>query len=497
MKKLVLAHERFFTRIFEVAPGLVIWIIITAPIWGGFWIPHYIAYFVILFDIFWLFNSFTTAIFGAICYPKLKKEMALNWKSKAQNLTRSLGFIHHIVIIPNYREKFEKLDRALQSLLRQDIGAKNLTIVLAMEKREDLEAEIKANTLKKKYTGKFANLLITYHPLLTGEVAGKSSNEAYAAKIAKEKLVDGQGLAIENFTITSTDADAVFHPKYFSALAVKFAEDPNRYEKFWQPLTLHYNNFWQLPFPVRMATTISNISALADFEDPTRQLFVYSTYSASLKMVTDVGYWDTDVIPEDWHMFLKCFYALGGRVIVESVRIPVYFDAVYAGTFIKTLITRYQQNRRHAWGLVDFPYAVKQFFLHPEIPVMTKLSRITTIARTHFIWSSHWFILTLGATVPVLINPVFAQTVAGHNLPTLSRVILTTCLVALAVIVIIDIKLRPAKPANLAKWVTPFSFLQWLLLPVTSLFLASLPGLDAHTRLMFGKRLEYQVTEKA
>ena len=29
-----------------------------------------------------------------------------------------------------------------------------------------------------------------------------------------------------------------------------------------------------------------------------------------------------------------------------------------------------------------------------------------------------------------------------------------------------------------------------------SFFLSALPGLDAHTRLMLGKRLEYRVTEK-
>jgi len=42
----------------------------------------------------------------------------------------------------------------------------------------------------------------------------------------------------------------------------------------------------------------------------------------------------------------------------------------------------------------------------------------------------------------------------------------------------------------------PFLYLQWFTIPVVSFFLSALPGLDAHTRLMFGKRLEYRVTEK-
>jgi len=34
------------------------------------------------------------------------------------------------------------------------------------------------------------------------------------------------------------------------------------------------------------------------------------------------------------------------------------------------------------------------------------------------------------------------------------------------------------------------------LLPVVGLVLCALPALDAHTRLLFGRRLEYRVTEK-
>jgi hypothetical protein len=38
--------------------------------------------------------------------------------------------------------------------------------------------------------------------------------------------------------------------------------------------------------------------------------------------------------------------------------------------------------------------------------------------------------------------------------------------------------------------------LEFLLIPVVGFFFSALPGMDAHTRLMFGKYLEYRVTEK-
>ena len=41
------------------------------------------------------------------------------------------------------------------------------------------------------------------------------------------------------------------------------------------------------------------------------------------------------------------------------------------------------------------------------------------------------------------------------------------------------------------------SVLQWALLPLVGLLFSNLPALDAQTRLMTGRYLEYRVTEKA
>jgi hypothetical protein len=38
--------------------------------------------------------------------------------------------------------------------------------------------------------------------------------------------------------------------------------------------------------------------------------------------------------------------------------------------------------------------------------------------------------------------------------------------------------------------------LEFFLMPIAGFFFNALPGLDAHTRLMLGKYIEYKVTEK-
>jgi uncharacterized protein YqcC (DUF446 family) len=41
------------------------------------------------------------------------------------------------------------------------------------------------------------------------------------------------------------------------------------------------------------------------------------------------------------------------------------------------------------------------------------------------------------------------------------------------------------------------SWVQWILLPVFGVIFTNLPALDAQTRLLTGRYLEYRVTEKA
>ena len=63
-------------------------------------------------------------------------------------------------------------------------------------------------------------------------------------------------------------------------------------------------------------------------------------------------------------------------------------------------------------------------------------------------------------------------------------------------IVFLDLKQRPKREDQvswLRKLVTPF---EYVLLPVVTFIFTALPGIDAHTRLMLGKYLEYRVTEK-
>ena len=262
----------------------------------------------------------------------------------------------------------------------------------------------------------------TTHPSdIPGEVRGKSSNEAWAAKHAKRLFCDEMGYDIDHMTVTSCDADTLFHPRYFSALTYYFATNPKRYRTFWQGPIFYYNNVWDVPAPLRIQNSLGGINHLAKLVRKHTVLFPQSTYSLSMRMCHDVGYWDVDVVPEDWHMFLKCFFELGGEPDVQPILLPVGNDGVRAVSYKGTFWEHYQQARRHAWGCSDIPYAMRQFVAHPEIPFLRRLRRTWSLTENHVLWAAQWFLITgvaanmsAGGWGGFLGLHPFAQ----HNIPT-------------------------------------------------------------------------------
>ena len=195
-------------------------------------------------------------------------------------------------------------------------------------------------------------------------------------------------------------------------------------------------------------------------------------------------------------MFFKCFFRLGGKVEVEPIFLPINADAAESVTLRKTLINQYFQQQRWAWGVSDDPLFIKWWLTRTEVPFWNRTVRVAKVLSDHFFWPVNWFIVTLGANLPIIFNPGFSQTVLGQMLPKVSSFILTLCLFFLVIIIIVDSKSRPERPQGERGYRRIIEYLGWPLLPIIGFFLGALPGIDAHTRLMLGKYLEYRVTEK-
>ena len=74
--------------------------------------------------------------------------------------------------------------------------------------------------------------------------------------------------------------------------------------------------------------------------------------------------------------------------------------------------------------------------------------------------------------------------------------VLSACIPAVVIVACLDRWLRPPRPASMSGWSELGNAAAWLVLPLVGLVLTAIPAIDAHTRLLLGKYLHYQVTEK-
>jgi cellulose synthase/poly-beta-1,6-N-acetylglucosamine synthase-like glycosyltransferase len=481
-------------RFLEILPGFISWSLIIFPLWGSFVIPTLVAYYIIAFNVYWMWRSFNVSGLAILAHYKLAASQRFDWLGDLQ-LFPDWKRVHHLVIIPSYKTPLTTLRRTLTALSNQSFPTQRIAVMVSFEEREGEEAKQKAKKIKQEFGKKIGHLLTTMHPDIEGEVKGKSSNTSWGAKIAKEYLVDKKGIDINYITITSEDDDTVVHHHYFSALAYHFLDNPNRYHTIWQAAIMFYNNIWQVPAPIRVMASVFSVFQLFVLMRP-ESLMNFSTYSTSLRLIDQIGYWDVDVIPEDYRLFFKAYFSTKGKVTVEPMFLPIFNDAAQSTTFKGTMVNQYEQIKRWAWGVSDDAYIIKNWISAPGLPFWEKTFRVLHVLENHFLWPVNWFAITIGALLPPLLNPDFARTILGKTLPQVSSAILTISLLSLVIIFLIDAKNRPPRPNQvsiLKKIVQPLEF---VLMPVVGFFFNALPGIDAHTRLMLGKYIEYRVTEK-
>jgi hypothetical protein len=480
-------------RIFDLIIPLLSWFLITLPLWLSPFHPALVAYFIIAFDLYFLYSCLETVYYSTLSYSLLHANEKIPFHSLVKENSKKTSILTHFVIIPNYKEPLYKLNMTIDRIVQSDYPYKKIILVLAFEKRED-EAQEKALSIRNKYGSFFNDVIESYHVLQSNEEAGKASNQTAAAQIVsaycREKKID-----TKEAVLTICDADSTLPANYFSYLTHSFTHDADRiYHFYWAPVLL-YNNFWQLPVFIRIQATLSSILRLA-FLSQKHNLIQISTYSVSLWLIEEIDYWDVDIIPEDWHVFLQAFFKYGPLVRTIPLYTLIGSDAVFAGSLLKTFKSRYEQEKRWAWGVSDIGYALRQSVVTPLIPWNEKLKKIIFISKNHLLWPVSFFILTISASLPPLINPAFKNSVLGFILPQLSGFILTVSTSMIVVYIYIDIHVRRKMNVDTPLTSLPLMFIQWYFLPIISFLLSALPALESHTRIILKKNITYKVTEK-
>jgi hypothetical protein len=214
-----------------------------------------------------------------------------------------------------------------------------MIFVLGLEERAGEEFRQNAIELEKEFKDKFALYMTVEHPDgLPGEARGKGANIAYAGKAVYKKILE-MGIPYENVIVSAFDSDTMTHPNYFSHLSYDFLTIPKPHQASYQPMPMFHNNIWDTPAIARVIATSSSFWQLVEASRPDR-LVTFSSHSMTLKTLVDIGFWRTDIIPEDSHIFWQCWLHYNGDYRTHPLFTTVSMDAVLGDNFFGTLVAQ-------------------------------------------------------------------------------------------------------------------------------------------------------------
>lgn len=491
-------------RALDGIPGCVAWLGLLLSVAGAVAFPRAILLIAALLGFYSAVRFFFAGIANFIGLRKIRVWETRDWHAYyAENAgpdALAWDDVWHIAIIPNYKEPVPTLCATLNNLAAQHNAPQRMIVVLAMEAAE-AGCVAKAEQLKAEYASCFAGFHYTVHPRgLTGEMQCKSANEAWAARWIRRHLVDEKGFNLDNIVVTTMDADTLWHRDYFRVLTCLFALDPRRHLRFWQAPIRYHTNIWEISPPMRLINAYSSAFELAYLAAPWWIPMPMSSYSLSLRLLDSSGYWDGDVIADEWHMFIKAFYARDGEVTLERIFLPFSAYATTGDTIWESAKNRYLQTLRHAWGSKEVGYIVAKMLEHPEIPFGKSFALLFRVAHDILLAGAGWVILTVGSQLTILLNPVMFSQMVTEGLSNPIFVLLQTSFLLVAVLGVVfwyqDVIVRPprTRPQTLTERL--LTILSFPLLVVLTLIFVALPTLQAQTRLLIGIPLQFRVTKK-
>lgn len=480
----------------EVIPGVLVWATLIAALVLSHVAPISVMYFIILFDLYWVLRVCYFVVLLAMAWRRYRRDVAVDWLVRA---SARPGFddIYHLVVLPTYKEDIEILRPTFQSLVESNYPTSERFIVfLAGEERDRERFERNAEAIRREFGDRFFRLVFTVHPKdIPHDLPGKSSNTHFVAHRAKE-LIDELGIPYDKVIVSSFDIDTCAHPQYFACVTYKYLTEADPTRCSYQPAVLYNNNVWDASPAVRVAVFGTTFWLMSELVRPER-MFTFSSHSMSFQALVDVGFWERDIVTEDSRIFLQCFLRYDGDYRVVPIHVPVSMDMVMADTHFRSLVNLYKQQRRWAWGVEHLPYMIQRFAENPRISRRKKAFRLFNQIEGMYSWATAPLLIFLLGYLPLWLAPDATKIeVFYQNTPHILEALMRVAMIGVFVSAVVGFALLPRRPAHRGPGQVLIMVLQWLLVPVTFVVFGSIPAIDAQTRLMLGRYMGFNVTEK-
>lgn len=512
-------------RAFEILPGACSWSVLLGMAALGLFAPQVAAAAVIAFNLYWLLRLAHSTIFLLISYALLRAERTVDWSARLASLTTGIepeenawsrwlfdarrrwwrargerpldpDDVYHVIIIPIAKEGAAIVEPGLRSLAAQTYDRSRFLVVLALEERAPDAVHREMHELVDRMRPALPDLHIALHPdNLPGEARVKGANATFAARYAAALLRE-RGIPFHRVTASCFDADTVVPPHYFACLTYHFCIEPNRSRASFQPIPVYHNNIWSAPGFARVLEVGSSFFQLIEATNPDT-LVTFSSHSMSFQALHEVGYWPVDMISDDSAIFWKSYLYFDGDYRVVPMYTTVSMDVVSDRDWARTLRGLYKQKRRWAWGVENFPLILRGFLRARRIPLRERFAHGLKMFEAHLAWTTWGFMLTIFNWLPALVaGREFSHSVMYYTAPRISALIFNLAGIALITTIVLSQLLLPPPPSRRPILLRVRHALEWLMVPAITLLFSAIPALDAQTRLMFGKRMEFWVAGK-
>lgn len=525
-------------RFWEILPGMQFWLVFFGAIILSYKKPLWATYFIICFDLYWVLKAMNVAVHLIGSYIKFQVAVKINWleyinklskpedyfpflENKIKNakknsekrfftqeLIRVKAFFsknkrikdvnnfYHLILIPFVDESYEVLESTIQAISNSNYPKQQMIMLLAREARVGEAAKITAEKLKEKYKNIFNDFIITEHPDgLEGEIKGKSANASWAVKSVLKNLEE-KNIKNEQVLVSNFDSDTIVHPQYFAKVMYEFLTAEKPYQSSYQPIAIYNNNIWDSPAIIRVVSVSNSFWQFTESSRPDR-LRTFSSHTMTLKALVEIGFWKKDIVNEDGFVYWQCYLHYKGDYKVIPLFIPISLDTCLADTTWQTIINQYKQKRRWAYNVEYYPHLILPL-LKCKTNTYDKLYKLFQYVEGNFNWATASIMISTLGWLPLYIgDSSFQNSVTAFNLPFITKTLMNIALFFLIFSVYINMILLPPRPAKYSKWRSLSMYLQWFLVPLSSVLFGSLPAIEAQTRLMLGKYLEFWVTPKA
>lgn len=492
-------HSDPIVRLFEILPGAITWTALLAPAILALYQPKWVAIAIMLYALFWFFRTLQMSLHLISGYRQYRSAMRKHWLQllKKQH-PKDWDSVIHLVFIPMYKEDYSIVAETFEAICGSDYPLKKIIPIICTEERAGDGAQETASKLKATYGKHFEEIYVTTHPVgIEGEVKGKGPNITHAARVVVPEVLKKH--EAKDVLVTTLDADNRVDRQYFSCVSKAFLEAEDPIHSTFQPLSLYFNNIWDVPLFIRMIALGSSFWVLVESTRP-GHLRNFSAHSQSLEGLLITDYWTVASIVEDGHQYWRSLFKFNGNHHVIPIFVPIYQDAVLSHSMWATIREQYLQKRRWAWGSSDISYVFYHNLKDRSMPWGEKWGQFIRLFEGHISWSTTSLLLSVVGWLPLIINRSFQHTVLGYNFPTYYSNILTIAGIGMVITLVISTLILPPAPASrrnhkwlmVRDWVlTPF------ILPLTTIFFSAIPAIDSQTRLMFGKYFEeFHVTDK-